>query len=122
MLHLSSLQLTSLYASFLKIRTPCPAHGGRPCAVYRAELWRSRQRSDLLEHRQGLEILLQVMANETEEESVALGAGLALEPEAPELFQGEALSLAENEDRPRRKGSDPTSGAVGWTEEGASGD
>jgi len=52
------------------------------------------------------------MADETEEKSAALGAGLAVEPEAPELFQGKALGLAEEEDCPRREGSGPAAGAM----------
>jgi hypothetical protein len=80
------------------------------------------QRSDLLEDRDGFEILLQVMADEADKKGTAFSAGLAVEPEAPELFQGKTLGLAEDKNRAGRKGSNPAAGAVGRAEEGASRD
>jgi hypothetical protein len=53
------------------------------------------------------------MADEAEEKSAGLGAGLAVEPEAPELFQGKPLGLTEEKDGAGGEGSGPAAGAMG---------
>jgi hypothetical protein len=71
----------------------------------------------LLEDGDRFEILLQVVADESEEEKAALGAGLGVELEVPELVEGTELRLPKEEDRARGQGTNPGAGVVDRAEE-----